>query len=100
MDTSNRGANNRRNPATAWVLTTAWTWERAWALAKAWTSATARMPGDVENKAVGGSRDRLIEAWIAAEASGWAGLFYDSCSKLEIDEAFRISNKLGLGLAV
>jgi hypothetical protein len=30
---------------------------------------------------------------------GLGGFFSDSCSKLEIDEAFQISHKLGLGLA-
>ncbi len=45
-------------------------------------------------KAVGGTRDRWIEAWIEGEA-----FFSDSSSFLELDKVFKISQKLELDLA-
>jgi hypothetical protein len=46
-------------------------------------------------KAVGETRDRWIETWIEGEASASSSLiFSDSSSVLELDEVFRISQKL------
>jgi hypothetical protein len=51
------------------------------------------------SRAVGETRDRWIEAWIEGEASASPSLFSESRSVLELDEVFRISQKLDLDLA-